>query len=165
MRRIVEALYEANRLEEGLKNGLLVLSIEDIAAYVAAFAKGLTDEGHPVVAQGPEKGIMAIYDEIILGQHLDHVVRNALRYATSGTNVEVSVREERGTAVIGIFNFGKHIEDTVEIFSLGVSDRASPDSMGLGLYAAKIQIRGMNGNIHAENRESGVAFVITLPTS
>jgi signal transduction histidine kinase len=164
MRRIVEALYEANRLEEGLKNGLLVLSTEDIAAYVAAFAKGLTDEGQPVVARVPEKGIMAIYDEIILGQHLDHVVRNAFRYATSGTDVEVSVREERGTAVIEIFNFGKHIEDTVEIFSLGVSDSASPESMGLGLYAAKLQICGMNGNIHAENRDGGVAFVITLPT-
>jgi K+-sensing histidine kinase KdpD len=37
--------------------------------------------------------------------------------------------------------------------------------MGLGLYAAKIQISGMDGNIVAENREGGVAFVITLPLS
>lgn len=165
MRRIIEALYEANRLEDGLKNGMIVVSVEDIAEYISMFARNLREEGHPVAASGPERGILAIYDEITLDQHIDHVVQNALRYAMPGSDIEISVREEQEIVVIEVFNYGKHIEDTVEIFSLGVSDRASSDNMGLGLYAAKIQIGGMNGNIHAENREGGVAFVITLPAS
>lgn len=164
MRRTVEALYEANQLEEGLQKGLLVPSVADISAFVTAFVTGLKEEGHPVVARVPDRPIMAVFDEIVLSQHLDHVVRNAFRYALPGTNVNVSVREEDEMAAIEIFNTGKAIENTEEIFALGVSDSDSPHSMGLGLYAAKIQICGMNGNIRAENREGGVAFIITLPT-
>lgn len=164
MRRNVEALYEANRLEDGVKNGEIVVSHQDIAEYVAEFTERLREERHPVTADGPTSGIVAVYDPITLDQHLDHVVNNALRYA-NGTNIEISVRAEVEMAVIEVFNYGKHIEDTVAIFSLGVTDRLSSESMGLGLYAAKIQIGGMNGNIVAENREGGVAFVITLPLS
>lgn len=165
MRRNVEALYEANRLEDGVKNGEIVVSHQDIAKYVAEFTEHMRSEGHPVTGSGPVSGIVAVYDEIMLDQHLDHVVNNALRYAPCETNVEISVRAEGEMAVIEVFNYGKQIEDTVAIFSLGVTDRSSSENMGLGLYAAKIQIGGMDGNIVAENREGGVAFVITLPIS
>lgn len=164
MRRNVEALYEANRLEDGVKNGEIVISSQDIAEYVAEFTARLREEGHPVTTDGPTSGIVAMYDPITLDQHLDHVVNNALRYA-NGTNIEIGVRAEGEMAVIEVFNCGKHIEDTVAIFSLGVTDRSSSENMGLGLYAAKIQIGGMDGNIVAENRKGGVAFVITLPLS
>lgn len=164
MRRNVEALYEANRLEDGVKNGEIVVSHQDIAEYVAEFTERLREERHSVTASGPTSGIVAVYDPITLDQHLDHVVNNALRYA-NGTTIEISVRAEGEMAVIEVFNYGKHIEDTVAIFSLGVTDRSSSENMGLGLYAAKIQIGGMGGNIVAENREGGVAFIITLPLS
>lgn len=164
MRRIVEALYEANRLEDGVKNGEIVVSHQDIAQYLTDFTEHLLEEGHPVTTSGSASGIVAVYDPITLDQHLDHVVNNALRYA-NGTNIEISLRAEGEMAVIEVFNYGKHIEDTVAIFSLGVTDRSSSENMGLGLYAAKIQISGMGGNIVAENREGGVAFIITLPLS
>lgn len=111
-----------------------------------------------------QRGVMAIYDEIMLGHHLEHVIKNALSYATPETNVEIRLRESPGQAIVEVFNFGPLIADTREIFALGVSDRPSPEHMGLGLYAARIHILEMGGNIHAENREGGVAFVITLST-
>lgn len=164
MRRSIDALYEAAKIEEGLKNGSIVVSAMDLAQFVSSFARNLHADGAPVVAVGPQSGVMALYDEIMLGHHLEHVIKNALSYATPETNVEIRLRESPGQAIVDVFNYGPLIADTREIFTLGVSDRPSPEHMGLGLYAARIHILEMGGDIHAENREGGVAFVITLST-
>lgn len=62
--------------------------------------------------------------------------------------------------------YGKEIapEDMEGIFSYGVSDFATSESRGLGLFTARNYALAMQGTIRAENRGDGIAFLVTLPT-
>lgn len=164
MQRIVVAMYEANRLEEGLLKSMAPLSNMDIVGFAVDFVTNQKANGIPIEADVPLQPIMAYADEITLDQVMEEVVLNARRYAMPGTSIEVTVSEREDLVEINIFNQGPSLKDPVGIFSLGVTDQADEDHFGLGLYAAALRMHAMNGTIEAENRRNGVAFMIRIST-
>lgn len=164
MKRIVAAMYEANRLEEGLLKSMAPLSNLDIAGFAADFVTNQKANGVPIEGDVPAQPVMAYADGITLDQVMEELVLNAWRYVTPGTAIEVTVRGREGEVEIDIFNQGRPLKDTVGIFTLGVTDQADEGHLGLGLYAAALRMHAMNGTIEAENRDNGVAFKIRVST-
>jgi signal transduction histidine kinase len=167
MQRAFNALYDVTKIEDGLKSGFIVPVKGDVASYLASMATNLWDEGKQVVYVGPPEGVDATFDSIQLEQLLDHMIANALRHRQPGSDVELRLKKDDLGAVVEVFNRGSHIpEDMLEkIFSFGVTTNTdSTEHRGQGLFAAINLAVAMRGTLHVENREDGVAFVLTLPS-
>ena len=167
MQRAFNALYDVTKIEDGLKSGFIVPVKGDVASYLASMATNLRDEGKQVVYVGPPEGVDATFDSIQLEQLLDHMIANALRHRQPGSDVELRLKKDDLGAVVEVFNRGSHIpEDMLEkIFSFGVTTNTdSTEHRGQGLFAAINLAVAMRGTLHVENREDGVAFVLTLPS-
>ncbi len=106
-----------------------------------------------------------------IAQLMDKVVANAVDFATSGTPVAITCREDTGEAVITISNNGPPLEEGMKdrIFDSMVSVR--PERMkkvphlGMGLHIARMIAEYHGGYIYAENLigEPGVIVVVRLP--
>lgn len=136
----------------------------DLASSLAAFVHGLSDQGLLIEYVGPNSGVQARYDEILLDQVLDALLDNAFRYAVSGTPaiIRLSVHD---TNEVGfeVFNQGPRIDDVETIFQLGETTQDNPSNQGMGLYAARQYVKSFGGSIRAENVDNGVAFTVMVP--
>lgn len=162
MERAFNALYAANSIEETLRAGGIVLTGQNIAKYLESMVEVFAKKGVPIRFTSPSMDICAVYDDIYFADVIDHLVNNAQRYVTPGTQIEVRLRAEE-VVVVEVFNQGRAIDDVERIFDLNVSDSNHDGRLGLGLFFARQLVSAMEGRIHAENRANGVALVLTLP--
>lgn len=162
MKRAVNAFQEAATIEEGLLSGGVTARVEDLADFVAKYTDNLRISGRPIVGHGLRVGVLAYFDSFILESVLEHLFDNAERHAFPGSTIKVRWDDEGDLVKIEVYNRGDRLEDCESIFKLGVSDPDKGGQLGLGLYAAKMYLSGMNGSIYAENRDDGVAFIIHL---
>lgn len=163
MERAFNALYAANSIEETLRAGGVVLTAQEIATYLESMVDGFAKNGIPIRFACASKDIYAVYDDIHLVDVIEHLVNNAQRYVTPGTEIEILLYDAQDVAVVEVFNQGCPIDDVESIFDLNVSDSNHLGSLGLGLFFARLLVSAMNGRIHAENRANGVALVLALP--
>jgi signal transduction histidine kinase len=102
--------------------------------------------------------------EVVIG----NVVDNALKYAGSGAEVEVSVRGRAGEVEIAVSDTGvgiapEHLPHVFERFFRGEQSRSSPGS-GLGLAVVKHIVEAHGGRARAESRAGEGAVVrLVLP--
>lgn len=162
MKRAVNAFQEAATIEEGLLSGGVTARVEDLADFIAKYTNNLHDSGRPIAGHGLRTGVLAYFDSFILESVLEHLFDNAERHALSGSTIKVRWDDEGDLVTIEVYNRGDLLEDCESIFKLGVSDPDRGGQLGLGLYAARMYLSGMNGTIYAENRDDGVAFIIQL---
>lgn len=98
---------------------------------------------------------------------LHHLLNNAARHRSHGGTITIRLFRslETSEAVIEVYNDGQEIppDNLKSIFLYKTSDSSDPQNRGIGLFAAKSYLIGMNATIYAENRETGVAFRIVVP--
>lgn len=165
MRRAVEALYMATSVEAGLRGGEIIIRRQDLAEYLNKLAKNLKDDGKEIAYVGPATGLEADFDPLSLESILDNLIENAFRYRTAKTLVELRLESRADGIALEVFNQGPLIPNAEleSIFDYGVSDAASPENSGLGLFASRHYALAMRATIRAENQSNGVAMVITFP--
>lgn len=105
----------------------------------------------------------------VLGQAIENVVRNALRYTPAGGQVEVELIKFKDYFQLTIADQGPGVPDEYleKIFQpfFRVEKERGKDSggFGLGLALAKRQIEALSGAISAANRpQGGLMITITL---
>lgn len=162
MKRAVNAFQEAATIEEGLLSGGVTARVEDLADFIAKYTNNLHGSGRPISGHGLRTGVLAYFDSFILESVLEHLFDNAERHAIPGSTIKVRWDDEGELVTIEVYNRGEQLEDCESIFKLGVSDPDRGGQLGLGLYAARMYLSGMNGTIYAKNRDDGVAFIIQL---
>jgi dedicated sortase system histidine kinase len=106
-----------------------------------------------------------------IAQLMDKVVANAVDFATPGTPVRITCREDTGEAVITVSNSGPPLEAGMKdrIFDSMVSVR--PERMkkvphlGMGLHIVRMITEFHGGYVYADNLigEEGVIVVVRLP--
>jgi signal transduction histidine kinase len=165
MERAIKTLYEANQVEDALHRGNVVTDDYDIAAYLSSLVAEYEDRDQSVQYEGPVDGVKARFDDIQFQGVIEGLINNAFRYVLTGTAVVIRLTSAKTVITVEVFNQGPAIPDTKSIFGLGVSDATGASNMGLGLYAAKAYLSAMEGEIRAENRVGGVAFIMTLPSA
>ena len=101
----------------------------------------------------------------------DNLLRNACRYSTSGTAVQISGRREDAQAVLTFQNTGRTIPPEQlerifqQFFRLDSARTTRTGGAGLGLAIAREIVEAHGGSIAAQSGENTVTFQVTLPLS
>ncbi|MFH1178014.1 MAG: ATP-binding protein [Acidobacteriota bacterium] len=141
----------------------LAEAVADDAAFEAAGSRvtvRVEANGDPVVEGDPEA----------LRSAIENVLRNAVRFGSSGSEVRVELACEGGEAVVRVLDRGPgvpqaHIEDLFEpFFRVEEARDRSRGGAGLGLAIASRAVRLSGGRITARNRDGGgLEVAIRLP--
>lgn len=118
----------------------------------------------------PDHAPLANSSHRALGQALENIIRNAMRFTPSGSAVKVSLIAETDGYQIDIIDQGpgvreENLENIFQPFFREDSARSvSSSSFGLGLALAKRQILATGGTVNARNRaQGGLVMSISLP--
>ncbi len=112
-------------------------------------------------------------DPIRVGQVLDNLIGNAIRYATHGGRVELALAEERGVAALLVRDDGPGLtaEQAAHVFDRFY--RADPSrsrdggGSGLGLTITKSLVEAMDGTVAvaSDGPGRGTTFTVHLPVA
>ncbi|NOK17680.1 ATP-binding response regulator [Corallococcus carmarthensis] len=113
---------------------------------------------------------LGTWDEERLGQVVQNLVTNALRYGEPGSTVRMSTREDGNDLVLEVHNRGRPIPPEMlptlfQAMRRGNHDEGrSSRSVGLGLYIVQQVVRAHGGHVSAaSSAEAGTTFTVRLP--
>jgi signal transduction histidine kinase len=164
MHRAVQTLLHAETVEDGIKSLEVVPVRSDIAKFLQTYVSNKRSTVPYLKYVGVQEGLFATADLMQLEAVVEHLVDNAETYRTGG-DVVITLQGQEPT--ITVFNIGPQIEgDRLEtIFKYKNSDGLLPRNRGIGLYASRSYLIGMQATIRATNVEGGVAMIIALTPS
>ena len=108
-------------------------------------------------------------DRELLRRALENILRNAIRHAPEGTDIEITLNNTAMNASISVRDYGPGVpaEALTAIFTpffrVDNSRNTATGGMGLGLSIAERAIRVHHGNLWAENAEPGLRVCVDLP--
>lgn len=163
----IETIFNSNSGEDGIQNQIAICTPIDLADYLSRLVKNINTPAIPLTYEGPEQGIVCSIDEFFFETIINHLLDNAKRYRSPNSKIIIRIKsnDETKDAEIEVYNDGPTIpeERLKAIFLYRNSDRTTPQNKGIGLFSARSYLLGMKATINAENRASGVAFVILVP--
>jgi dedicated sortase system histidine kinase len=167
LKKILNAMSEANRVEELMQNADLVqFDLHHVVrATVAAYAGAWPERNFVFEAdvEGPEcRGA----PELII-QMLDKLVDNAVDFSKPGDRIVIRLMQDGDCLTLSASNPGPPLPDKMrtQLFDsmISVRSRGNDEHLGLGLYIARLIAEGHGGSIRAENTDDGVTFEVQLP--
>ena len=118
----------------------------------------------------PTGGVIVLADVSALGQVLDNLISNALKFSPPGKQIFVSVRPagKYAECVVRDEGPGFTAEDKTRMFRrygrLSARPTGGEPSTGLGLSIVRKLVRAMNGEMFCESHQGqGATFTIRLP--
>lgn len=106
--------------------------------------------------------------ESLIRSAVENVLRNAVRYTKEGTEVEVSLSNGGGDAVLRVLDHGGGVPETElsnlfkPFYRVGEARDRGSGGTGLGLAIAEQAIRAHKGTITAQNTGEGLVVEIVL---
>jgi len=100
---------------------------------------------------------------------VENVIRNAIRYTSAGTAVEVYLRWRLDTAVLTVRDHGPGVPETElghifePFYRVSEARERTSGGVGLGLSIAERTVKLHGGTIRAENTPGGFEVIIELP--
>ncbi len=173
LRRLSEDLLEVARIEAGrlrlqLEPGDLTATVRDT---VERFVRrpGLAQRGHQIVCKTNES-LSARHDPLRIGQVINNLLENALKYSPAGGEVHIEVGQIGDEAHVSVQDSGIGIPaaERERLFSpfyrATNASAGSPEGLGLGLYISRGIVEGHGGRIWATSGPGvGTIFRVTLP--
>lgn len=110
-------------------------------------------------------------DTELLRRAMENVLRNGIRYAPEGSNVEVTLGARGGMVEFEVRDFGPGVPEEMitkifqPFFRMDSSRTAATGGVGLGLLIVKRAVTLHRGEVKAENAAPGLRVKITLPLS
>ena len=108
-------------------------------------------------------------DRELLRRALENILRNAIRHAPAGSNIEIVLNGTAANASVSVRDYGPGIppEALTSIFKpffrVDTSRDTSTGGVGLGLAIAQRAIHVHHGRVWAENAEPGLRVCVDLP--
>ena len=185
MQSLLEETLTLSWLNNQDSNNFKELKIEDVdlSALIEAIADDASFEfpNHKLALLIPNSFTIKNSNHRAVGQAIENIIRNAMKYSDEGTQVEVKLfnmrRHNQPWVTIAISDQGrgietKYLEEIFEPFfrmdtarvKQPINSYQKPGGYGLGLALSKRQIEAIGGTIRAEhNQPCGLRFVIELP--
>jgi two-component system, sensor histidine kinase and response regulator len=173
MLAMINDLLDISRIESGklkisLKPGSLNKLIIDRIRLISLQATKKHITIHKELANTPE----ITFDPQRLGQAIDNLISNAIKFAPIGSSVYLNLHHDEDTVKFSVSDEGPGIpaEEQHLLFSefhrLSIQPTAGETSTGLGLAIAKKIIEAHGGSIEFESQEGlGSTFSLILPIS
>jgi PAS domain S-box-containing protein len=168
MERLIADLRELVQAEGGeLAMRRDPVDLVDLAQAAVERARTLT-AAHLVCLEAPEAPVVVIGDRDRLGQVLDNLLGNAVKYSPPGGVIVVRVEENNREARVIVADEGPGIPADVlphlfERFFRG-QHAAGDTGLGLGLYIARMLVEAHGGRIWATSKSGvGSTFTVVLP--
>ena len=168
MERMITDLRELVQVE----GGQLTLQVAPVdlgeLAHEAADRVRIQTTGHTMRIETPAVPIVGQWDPDRLGQVLDNLLGNAVKYSPQGREILVRVESAEGEARLSVTDQGPGIPATVvahlfERFYRG-EHHAGGAGLGLGLYISRMLVNAHGGRIWAASAPGGGStFVVALP--
>jgi PAS domain S-box-containing protein len=168
-------LVEDLLLKAQVNAGKVALTVKEID--VAAIVEHSVETGAPVAtargialvsSAGPVPPVAA--DPVRLGQVIDNLISNALKFTPAGGRVEVRSIERNGRARIEIADTGTGISTAEQerlferFYRTAQAQTDAVPGVGLGLSIAKAIVEAHGGTLSCESVEgAGTTFAIELP--
>lgn len=184
-REFVHIIERNAEREERIVADLLFLSSEDLLGRIETVEADLVrivddavSSRIPAAAQSrvriewtpPEEEITVHVDPGRMGQVIDNLLTNAIKFSGEGTTVRVTVDANRSTTTLRVEDSGPGIpeEEAAHIFERLYRGRAAQQNAvpgaGLGLAIAHAIVEAFNGSITVEPHDgAGAVFRIDLP--
>ncbi|KKM23507.1 hypothetical protein LCGC14_1614510 [marine sediment metagenome] len=109
-------------------------------------------------------------NHLAIGQAVENILRNALRYSPTEGLVKVSLDETKQLYQLVISDSGPGVPDFFlekifqPFFRVDKSRKTNSNSFGLGLSLARRQLHAVGGDVIATNiKTGGLSMIITLP--
>ncbi|HEX8165375.1 MAG TPA: DUF3369 domain-containing protein [Beijerinckiaceae bacterium] len=148
------------------------VDLAGLVAEVAAANRPLAERKDQTIRlkKAPEVTVMGDQDR--LGEAIDNLVSNAIKYSPKGSAIDVTVEKRDGQASVTVRDQGPGLsrEDMSRLFGrfqrLSAQPTGGETSTGLGLSIAKriIELHGGTIEAQSEGQGKGAAFEILLPT-
>ena len=134
----------------------------------------VSDADFEANAKGKSVKVKAAVDCRVMGSEsliqsaVDNILRNAIRYTPEGNEVEVSLTNGNGKAVLRVLDHGKGVPEPElknlfrPFYRIGEARDRGSGGTGLGLAIAEQAILAHNGTIRASNVGDGLMVEITL---
>lgn len=125
---------------------------------------------HQINTDLPDSAELKQSNHLALGQAIENIVRNALRYTPQGKTVDISLERQAKHYLIQVADQGPGVPaqylDTIfnPFFRVEKSRQADQNSFGLGLSLARRQLHAVGGKVSATNLDKGgLCMSIILP--
>lgn len=169
LERMVGDFLDATRIEAGY----LELKLESCdlraTAREAVDLYAPSSQKHRLDSSAPDRPVEVMCDRERVGQVLNNLVSNAIKYSPRGGNVFVSVEERDSEAIVSVSDWGIGIapsdrELIFEPFRRTVASRETAPGVGLGLSVARRIIEAHHGYIDLDSAPGvGSTFRVHLP--
>ena len=177
------ALEKAERLEDLINEffditrfSLTTLALQQERISLSRMLEQLVSEFLPILAEKDltwhteiAPHIHVFCDPDKLERVFDNLVRNAVNYSFSGTEIFLSLKQEDSAVVIRVQNSGKNIPPDKlarifeQFFRLDSSRSSTTGGAGLGLAISKEIVELHGGTITAASEDNHILFTVTLP--
>jgi signal transduction histidine kinase len=169
--QLIDDLLMLNRLEAGgLPLELTEVSLPDLAADAVKNAAPVAAKSGVTVHLDADEGPLVLADPRRLGQVLDNLIGNAVKFSHVGGLVRVGLRQARGSWRIDVSDTGIGIpaDEVTRLFGpfvRGANARtAGLPGTGLGLAIVKSLVEMHGGQVKVESvLEEGTTFSVFLP--
>lgn len=166
---LLEALLDISAAEAGaLKLNRDPIDLRSLTERAADLYSEVAEERQITIALDQPQPVEISVDAIRLGQAVNNLVDNALKYTPVGGRVQISAARENGTAVITVSDNGPGVpaDERDAIFRRlyrGDSSR-SQRGLGLGLSLVKAIVEAHGGTVVVDDAPGGGArFVVRVP--
>ena len=166
--RLAEDVLVIARLETG--QFPLHRSVVDLGSLVGILARGSADPDR-ITLRLPAEPLLVDADPERIGQVVDNLIGNALKYSPGDTPIEVAVEGTAEEASVEVRDHGVGLdpEDIDQLFAkygrVRNPSTARIEGVGLGLYLSRLLAESHGGNIgvNSPGRGKGATFTLRLP--
>lgn len=171
LNRLVRRMLDLSRMQSQTVEEIRRSSFdvcELLVETLLVFEKKINDKGLDVDIRVPDDGMLVCGERDAINQVIYNLLENAVKFATPGTELGLSVFKQEEKAYVSVKNHGETIseEELALIFErFHKTDRSRSmdrDGVGLGLYIVKTIIGSHGEDIAVTSRDGITEFVFSL---
>jgi len=168
--RLINDLVDSSRLEDGrLELRREQFDLVDLARDIAEQVEPLS-RAHPIHVEAPDGPLLGCWDRERLGQVIQNLLVNAIKYSPGGGEIVVRVEDQADDVRLVVRDQGTGIPPALltrlfDPFYRVERTAHAVRGLGLGLHISKSLVEAHGGRIEADSAGEGTGstFTVTLP--
>jgi signal transduction histidine kinase len=164
----VQDLLLISRIETGMAGSVKKVDLSSIVNELVELTESLTQEKKIVVNTDIQQNLKLIAEEGLIKKALGNVIHNSIQYVGNNGRIQISLKNNDGSAVLKVTNSGIGIDPTelprvFERFYRGSNAQIDPKGSGLGLAITRAVVENYRGTIEIKSDSQQTLVELTFP--